>query len=195
MATNRPWVVVGDEPRPAGFYDTPNFLLPGALARWQREEAAIRAEEQRKESERQERADARQQLAMWSARQHAIARGLPWDPAKPFEHMPNVYARADISSPHRTPKPVPPTSGQPEKPRSSICCTRVSNPRPSHLRATLPRRRGLEPWLRRRGQHEPTRLHLGSGQRSNGRRTVRRGPPAGAPPATPPPSAPTTTNR
>jgi hypothetical protein len=91
-----PWVVVGDEPT-AGFFDEPSgFLLPGQLVRWQREEAALRAEEQRKESERQERADARQELAMWSARQHAIARGLEWNPAKPFEHMPAVYARADM---------------------------------------------------------------------------------------------------
>jgi hypothetical protein len=81
----------------AQFYDQPTFLPPGALARWQREEAVARAEEQRAEQDRAERADNRSTLALWSARQHAAARGLRWDPAKPFEHMPDVYARADAT--------------------------------------------------------------------------------------------------
>jgi hypothetical protein len=77
------------------FYDQPDFLPPGELVRWQREEAAMRAEEQRVEAERAERAEIRQELALWEARQYSLARGLPWDPAKPFVNLPDVYARAD----------------------------------------------------------------------------------------------------
>ena len=61
MTSNAPWQHIG-EPN-AGFYDTPSFLAPGSLVRWQREEAAIRAEEQRKAEERIERADARRAVA------------------------------------------------------------------------------------------------------------------------------------
>jgi hypothetical protein len=77
------------------FYDQPAFLPPGELVRWQREEAAMRAEEQRLEAERTERAEIRQELALWEARQYSVARGLPWDPQRPFVNLPDVYARAD----------------------------------------------------------------------------------------------------
>jgi len=92
---NEPWQVVG-EPGPAGFYDEPpEWLQPGLMVRWQREDAAVRAEELRKESERQDRADARQQAAMWAARSNAAARGLPWNPSRPFEYEPTVYDKAE----------------------------------------------------------------------------------------------------
>jgi hypothetical protein len=81
----------------AAFYDTPTFLPPGEFARWQREEAAIRAEEQRKEAERADRADARYEAAVWEARQHAVGRGLAWDPNRPFEHRPSIEVRADAA--------------------------------------------------------------------------------------------------
>jgi hypothetical protein len=84
--TTTPWAAMIDEP--VG-------LLPGQLAAWQREEAAIRAEEQRKRSEAQDRADTRYQAEVWAARQYALARGLPWDPQRPFEHRPTVQQRAD----------------------------------------------------------------------------------------------------
>jgi hypothetical protein len=85
--TTEPW---------QAFYDEPDdFLPPAALIRWRREEQAMRAEEQRLEAERAERAEIRQELAMWNARQYTLVRGLPWDPARPFQHVPDVYARAD----------------------------------------------------------------------------------------------------
>jgi hypothetical protein len=84
--TTEPW---------QAFYDEPDFLAAGELARWKREEARIAAEEQRLEAERAERAEIRQELAMWDARRYTLARGLPWDPARPFQHVPDVYARAD----------------------------------------------------------------------------------------------------
>jgi hypothetical protein len=86
-----------DHPEPwAAFYDEPPpFLPPGNQAALLREEARLLAEERRKESERAERADLRQTAAMFEARQYALHRGLPWDPAKPFEHVPSIYARAD----------------------------------------------------------------------------------------------------
>ena len=80
----------------AAFFDEPDFLPPGELARWQREEARIRAEEQRREAEGQERAEIRQELAVWSARQRALAAGKSWDPARPFEHEPSIFQRADL---------------------------------------------------------------------------------------------------
>jgi hypothetical protein len=86
--TTEPW---------QAFYDQPTFLPPGELVRWQREEAALRAEEQRLDVERQERADLRQELALWEARQYSVARGLPWDPQRPFANLPDVYARADAT--------------------------------------------------------------------------------------------------
>jgi hypothetical protein len=77
------------------FYDTPTFLPPGELVRWQREEARLRAEERREEAERRDRADARLEAAIWEARQYTVAKGLPWNYAKPFEHVPTVWQRAD----------------------------------------------------------------------------------------------------
>jgi hypothetical protein len=89
-----PWAHYGETT--GGFYDTPpGFLTPGTQAAVLREEARLQAEEARKESERADRADLRQTAAMMEARQHALARGLRWDPARPFEHMPNIYDRAD----------------------------------------------------------------------------------------------------
>jgi hypothetical protein len=94
--STEPWQTAG-EPG-GGFYDTPDaFLSPGSLAGWQREEAAIRAEERRKEEERIERAEIRQQAAMWEARQYCLARGLPWDPQRPFANVPDIYQRADMA--------------------------------------------------------------------------------------------------
>jgi hypothetical protein len=83
--TSTPWAAMVDEP--VG-------LLPGQYAAWQREEAAIRADEQRKRSEAQDRADTRFQAEVWAARQYALHRGLPWDPQRPFEHRPTVQDRA-----------------------------------------------------------------------------------------------------
>ena len=34
-------------------------------------------------------------MAMMEARQHALANGHAWDPRRPFQHMPDVYATAD----------------------------------------------------------------------------------------------------
>jgi hypothetical protein len=79
----------------AAFFDEPTFLPPGELVRWQREEAVIRAEEQRVEQERTERAELRQERALWEARQYSLHRGLAWDPQRPFANLPDVYARAD----------------------------------------------------------------------------------------------------
>jgi hypothetical protein len=79
------------------FYDKPTFLPPGELLRWQREEAAMRAEEQRLEAERAERAELREELALWEARQYSAARGLPWDPSKPYANLPTIYQRADAA--------------------------------------------------------------------------------------------------
>jgi hypothetical protein len=89
--STEPWAHV------EGFYDEPRFLPPGELVRWQREEAAMRAEEQRVEAERTERAEIRQELALWEARQYSIARGLPWDPQRPFVNLPDIYARAEAA--------------------------------------------------------------------------------------------------
>jgi hypothetical protein len=77
------------------FYDQPSFLPPGELARWQREEAAARAEEQRLEAERQERADLRQELAVWAERQRCLTRGIPFDPRQPFANALTVHQKAD----------------------------------------------------------------------------------------------------
>jgi hypothetical protein len=90
-----PWVAVG--PPAGGFFDEPSFLLPGPLAAWRREQAQIAAEERRKEEERAERADLRQAAALFEARQYSLARGLPWDPQRPFANVPNVYQRADAA--------------------------------------------------------------------------------------------------
>jgi hypothetical protein len=91
----QPWVQVGDG-HPAGFITDDEFgLLPGAVALQRREEARLRAEEQRREDERIERADLRQQLSLWEARQYTVARGLEWDPQAPYQHLPNIYQRAD----------------------------------------------------------------------------------------------------
>lgn len=93
-----------DQPEPAepwaavvGDWDVPG-MLPGHVAHLQRIEAA---EERRVEAERADRADARQTLALWEARQHALHRGLPWDPRRPFEHMPTVVQRADMMFAHQ----------------------------------------------------------------------------------------------
>jgi hypothetical protein len=101
-----PWVVVGRTLRSV-LRHAPIPAPPGALARWQREEARIAAQESRKEAERRERADARQELAMWSARQHTMARGLEWN-----QRHRSSTCRASTSGrtpclPHRTPRPGP----------------------------------------------------------------------------------------
>jgi hypothetical protein len=94
----QPWVELGEPTGPpAGFFDEPTFLDPGDLLRWRRENEAARSEEARREAEAQERADARYELAVWSARQHALARGHVWDPAKPFQHWPSIYQRMDAA--------------------------------------------------------------------------------------------------
>jgi hypothetical protein len=79
------------------FYDQPTFLPPGELLRWQREEAAMQAEERRLEAERAERAEIREQLSLWEARRYSAARGLPWDPSRPYANLPTIYQRADAA--------------------------------------------------------------------------------------------------
>jgi hypothetical protein len=80
-------------------------MLPGHVAQLQRLEARERAEAERLEAERIDRADARQDALVWEARQRAVWAGLPWDPAKPFEHWPTpdeqaeqVFARQDAQA-------------------------------------------------------------------------------------------------
>jgi hypothetical protein len=57
----------------------------------------MRAKEKRLEAERAERAEIRQGLALWSARQYSLHRGLPWDPQRPFANLPDIYARAEAA--------------------------------------------------------------------------------------------------
>ena len=83
--SSAPWAKFGE---PAG-------LSPGRLVLMHRAEAAEAAEEARRAQEVQDRADARQELAIWEARQYSAMRGLPWDPAAPFANLPNVVQRAD----------------------------------------------------------------------------------------------------
>ena len=87
-----PWVHLGE---PVGFGDPPGFLPPGGLLRLQREETRLAAEEARKQAEAQERVDLRQSVAFQEAKQHALHHGLPFDPVRPFVHMPSVYSRSD----------------------------------------------------------------------------------------------------
>jgi hypothetical protein len=88
-------IVAMSEPFAAFYDEPPDFVRPGDLLRWKREEARERAEEARKEQERIERAEIRAQLALHEARMFTLGKGLPWDPQAPFRHFPDVYARAD----------------------------------------------------------------------------------------------------
>jgi hypothetical protein len=90
--TTEPWQASG-VPQGGFFDEPPDFLPPGHVARWAREEAAARAEEQRLEAERAERAE----LSLWEARQWCLAKGLEWNPQRPYEHVPSVYQRADMA--------------------------------------------------------------------------------------------------
>jgi hypothetical protein len=85
-----PWAAVA-----GATFGVPEGLSPGYMVQFERAEAAERAEEARKAAEAQDRADARYEAAVWEARQYAVAKGLPWDHTRPFEHVPSVWARAD----------------------------------------------------------------------------------------------------
>jgi hypothetical protein len=76
-----PWVSIGEPTGPpAGFYtaadNIPGFL-PGQLALLRRAEDAERAGEERRQAEALDRADTRQELARWAAKQRALLHGLP----------------------------------------------------------------------------------------------------------------------
>jgi hypothetical protein len=87
----QPWAQFGETP--AGFGDPP--LPPGDLLAMRREEERLRVQEQAAEADRRQRADDRQALAEWNARQRALRHGLPWSPSRPFEFEPTIYQRSD----------------------------------------------------------------------------------------------------
>jgi hypothetical protein len=86
MAERTPWA----------FYSTADKLVgiaPAPLAAMARAKRRKEAEEARKQAERHERAEERMARSTLPARQHALARGLEWNPDRPFEHMPSALTR------------------------------------------------------------------------------------------------------